>query len=331
MDHETNRSIDNIRCFNRFFSHFAGMLDQHFLGTGMTLAEARLLYEIAHADRPVAADLRESLGVDAGYLSRVLQRFEARGWITREKGEGDARRRPLVLTGAGREVFARLDERQRSVVADMLDRLEPAARRDVVEALTRARLQLGGAPLGDFALRPFRPGDMGMIAARQSLIYREIYGWGAGIEAIEAEVTANFLRNFKPGREQCWVAELDGVMAGSVFLTDEGNGLSRLRLLYVEPFARGHGVGSTLVETCVGFARMVGYRRMTLWTHTVLESARRIYAAQGFRIVDVHMHEECGKPLQGEIWELDLEATPVKQVSAGKAEAAPGVASGNSL
>ncbi|MHB1302148.1 MAG: bifunctional helix-turn-helix transcriptional regulator/GNAT family N-acetyltransferase [Acidiphilium sp.] len=299
-------AVDSIRSFNRFFTKFVGALDTHFLGTDMTLAEARLLYEIAHADASLAADLRAALNVDAGYVSRVLQRFEERGWITRERGAGDARRRPIGLTPEGRMVFDQLDARQRAAVTAALDRLDPAQRADLVGALTGARLLLGDLSERRFALRTFRPGDMGMIASRQSILYREVYGWGAGIEVIEGEVTTAFLRDFKPGREQCWVAEVGGVMAGSIFVTDEGDGLCRLRLLYVEPFARGLGIGGALVDTCVRFAREVGYRRVTLWTHTVLESARKIYAAHGFRIVEVHTHEEFGAPVQSETWELDL-------------------------
>ena len=159
-----------------------------------------------------------------------------------------------------------------------------------------------------FTLRTFRAGDMGMIAARQSILYRSTYGWGPMIEVVEGEVTTAFLRDFKPGREQCWVAEIDGIMAGSIFLTDESDGLCRLRLLYVEPFARGLGIGDALVAACIGFAREVGYIRMTLWTHTILDSARRIYAGYGFHITEVAMHEEFGEPVQGETWELDLRA-----------------------
>ena len=303
-----DNAMDGVRAFNRFFTRFVGALDTRFLGTELTLGEARLLYEIAQAEAPLAADLRTVLGVNAGHVSRVLRRFEERGWITRSPAAGDARRRPIELTAAGRDIFADLDRRQRDAVATALDGLAPAQQRDLVGALTLARILLGDPSARRFALRPFRPGDMGQIAARQSLIYREVYGWGPQIEAIEGEVTSAFLRNFKPGREQCWIAEMEGVMAGSVFLTDEGDGLCRLRLLYVEPFARHLGIGNALVSTCVGFARETGYRRMTLWTHTMLESARRIYAAHGFRIVDVHTHEEFDKPVQSETWELDLTA-----------------------
>jgi DNA-binding MarR family transcriptional regulator/GNAT superfamily N-acetyltransferase len=299
-------AIATLRGFNRFFTHYVGALDARFLGTDMTLPEARLLFEIAHAEAPVAADLQAALDMDAGYVSRVLRGFEGRGWITRARGEGDARRRPIALTAAGRDAFELIDVRQREAVAATLDRLAPAARDELVAALKTARGLLDPAAPRGFTLRSFRAGDMGMIAARQSILYREVYGWGPQIEVIEGEVTTAFLRDFKPGREQCWVAEVDGRMAGSIFLTDEGGGLSRLRLLYVEPFARGLGIGDALVSACTGFAREVGFGAMTLWTHTILESARRIYAAHGFEIVDVHTHEEFGAPVQSETWRLDL-------------------------
>jgi len=298
-------AISAVRGFNRFFTQFVGALDPNFLGADMSLAEARVLFEIAHADTPVAADVQSALGMDAGYVSRMLRRFEGRGWIRRGRGE-DARRRPISLTDAGRAAFEELDRRQRGEVTAMLARLGPAQQDELVRALTSARALLDPSAERGFSLRPFRPGDMGLIAARQSILYREVYGWGPQIEVIEGEVTTAFLRDFKPGREQCWVAEVGGVVAGSIFLTDEGEGKSRLRLLYVEPFARGLGIGDALVAACVGFAREVGYREMTLWTHTILESARRIYAAHGFEIIDVHTHEDFGTPVQSETWRLDL-------------------------
>lgn len=320
MDYETSCVIDNYRRFNRFFIQRAGVLDRHFLGTDLSVTEARLLYEIAQREEALATGLQAALGLDAGYLSRILRRFEARGWISRVRGARDGRHRPLSLTAEGRAAFARLDEAQREMVAAIQEQLDPLSWRDLVAALTQARLLMGDSPSRGVALRPFRAGDMGMIVARQSLIYRETYGWGPEIEALEAEVTARFLRNFKPGREQCWIAELDGAMAGAVFLTDEGEGLCRLRLLHVEPFARGRGIGTMLVSTCVSFARMVGYGRITLWTHTILDAARRIYAAHGFRIVDVQMHEDFGMPIQGETWNLDLD--PAQQALPEPTEAA---------
>ncbi|HWI87478.1 MAG TPA: bifunctional helix-turn-helix transcriptional regulator/GNAT family N-acetyltransferase [Sphingomonas sp.] len=299
-------AIATVRGFNRFYTRFVGALNARFLGSDLSLAETRLLFEIAHRAPLLATELQSSLGMDAGFVSRVLARFEARGWIERSRGVGDARRRSIALTAAGRESFTAIDARQRAEVVAMLDRLDAMHRADLCALLRSTQSLLDDKAGRTVSLRTFRPGDMGMIAARQSILYRTVYGWGPQIEVIEGEVTTAFLRDFKPGREQCWVAEVDGMMAGSVFLTDEGGGLSRLRLLYVEPFARGLGIGNTLVETCVGFARDVGYSAMTLWTHTVLASARRIYAAHGFQIVDVHTHEEFGAPVQSETWRLEM-------------------------
>jgi DNA-binding MarR family transcriptional regulator/N-acetylglutamate synthase-like GNAT family acetyltransferase len=299
-------AIATVRGFNRFYTRFVGALNARFLDSDLSLAETRLLFEIAHGAPLLASDLQTSLDMDAGFVSRVLGRFEARGWIARIRGEGDARQRLITLTDAGRDAFAAIDARQRAEVLAVLDRLGPVHCDELCELLRSAQTLLEDKKKRDFTLRTFRAGDMGMIAARQSILYRNVYGWGPQIEVIEGEVTTAFLRDFKPGREQCWVAEVDGVMAGSIFLTDEGDGLSRLRLLYVEPFARGLGIGNALVETCLGFAREVGYSAITLWTHTVLESARRIYAAHGFRIVESHVHEEFGAPVQSETWRLDL-------------------------
>jgi len=295
-------TIAAVRSFNRFYTKHVGALDQHFLGSDITLAEARLLFEIANAQAPVAADLQAALGMDAGFVSRVLTRFESRGWVARGQAEADARRRPITLSPAGQAAINALDQRQRDAVSTMLDRLKPSQQADLVAALGTVRALLDPAPATDFTIRTFRIGDAARIAARQSILYDEDHGWGRGIEINETETAAAFLKNFKPGREQCWVAELGGAMAGSVFLTDEGKGLARLRLLYVEPFAKGRGIGDALVRTCIDFAQQVGYEAITLWTHTILTSARRIYAAHGFELVETAMHDTFGTPVQGETW-----------------------------
>lgn len=297
-----------VRRFNRFYTQTIGALDARFLGTDASLPEARLLFEIATREPVTASMLQDVLGMDAGYLSRMIARFQARGWVRRVVREDDARARDLRLTEAGRDAFAIIDGRQRAAVGDLLDEVPGTSRRDLVEALTRARLLLDPASGGPFHIRPFRTGEPALIASRQSVLYAESHGWGRELEVIESEVTAAFLRDFDPAREQCWVAEIDGVMAGAVFVTDEGDGLARLRLLHVEPFARRRGIGEALVERCVGFARETGYMALTLWTHSVLESARRIYAAQGFRCVETAMHDRFGVPLQGETWRLELAA-----------------------
>ncbi|HXQ17000.1 MAG TPA: bifunctional helix-turn-helix transcriptional regulator/GNAT family N-acetyltransferase [Caulobacteraceae bacterium] len=299
-------AIAAVRLFNRFYTRRVGALNQRFLGAELTLPEARLMFEIEHAEAPVASELNRLLGMDAGYTSRVLARFEARGWITRETGEGDQRPRPIVLTPAGRAVFDLIDQRQRDEVREMLRPLAAAQQADLVAALGEARTLLDPTPDRSFSIRPLRTGDLGLMTARQSAFYREAYGWGRGIEINIADTAAGFLRNYKDGRDNGWIAEVAGAMAGSVLITDEGGGLSRLRLLYVEPMARGRGIGDHLVELCLSFAREVGYTAMTLWTHTVLTSARRIYAANGFEIVAVETHDEFGEPVQSETWRIEL-------------------------
>lgn len=299
-------AIAAVRRFNRFYTRSVGALDSRFLDSDLSLIEARVLYEIAMREEPVASDVQAELGIDAGYLSRIVRRFQNRGWISRGRGD-DARRRPIVLTSEGRAVFAALDERQRAQVAGSIATLGEADRATLVGALDSARALLGGEA-APYIVRTFRTGDMGLVTARQSILYSENYGWGRGMEALIGDVTTRFLRDFKPGREQCWIAERGGRMAGSVFLVDAGDGVAQLRLLYVEPWARGLGIGGDLVGRCVAPAREAGYREIMLWTHSVLLSARRIYAAAGFELASVEMHEEFGEPVQGETWRLALTA-----------------------
>ena len=299
-------SIAAVRAFNRFYTRLIGALDARFLGSDASLPEARLLFEIATREPATASAVQAAMDMDAGYVSRILARFDRRGWIRRDRDDADARARPIRLTDAGRAAFAAIDTRQRAAVADRLAPLGSVERADLVQALARVRLLLDPGSVQGYTLRPFRTGDLGMIAARQSILYAESHGWGRGLEIVESAVTTTFLRDFKPGREQCWVAEVGGVLAGSVFLTDEGNGVARLRLLYVEPFARGRGIGDALVTTCIAFARDGGYARLTLWTQAVLETARRIYARHGFEQVEEATHHEFGQPVLGEMWQLAL-------------------------
>jgi DNA-binding MarR family transcriptional regulator/GNAT superfamily N-acetyltransferase len=300
-------AVASVRRFNRFFTAFVGALDNDFLKTGMTLAEARILFEIAQRKQCFADDVQRTLKLDAGFVSRVLRRFEGRRWIRRARLDSDGRRRLIQLTAEGRRQFEQLDRRQRDVVEQNLRRLDGPARRRLTVTLEAARDLLETKEPPTFEIRPFRVGDMGLIASRQSILYKEQYGWNRAIEVQEGDVTTNFLRNFKPDREQCWIAEVDGQMAGSIFLADEGDSVSRLRLLYVEPVFQGRGIGDALVSSCIVFARSVGYARITLWTHTILESARRIYARHGFRIVETSEHRLFGIPLNGETWVLELQ------------------------
>jgi DNA-binding MarR family transcriptional regulator/GNAT superfamily N-acetyltransferase len=299
-------ALSRVREFNRFFTQFVGALDPDFLGSRMTLPEARVLFELASRKSPVASDIQTALDMDSGYLSRILRRFEKRGWIARTAVAHDRRRQTITLLRAGRAAFRDIDGRQREKVNAILARLTPYEQNDLVGALGLTRVLLGGPADLPLSIRPFRAADMGLIASRQALLYRETYGWGPQIEVNVGESATAFLRNFKDGREQCWVAEIGDVMAGSIFLTDEGGGVCRLRLSYVEPFARGRGIGNALVSECVAFARTVGYDTR-LWTHTILESARRIFATHGFEIVEVATHLAFGTPVQGETWRLDLD------------------------
>lgn len=303
-------AVAQVRAFNRFHTRFAGALDAHYLASELSLVEARLLYEIAIREAPLAAELCAALGLDPGYVSRILRRFESRGWIERGRGE-DARRRPVRLTDAGRARFEALDAASRDQVGGRIGHLLPRDREMLVEGLRAVQALLGGTgEAGDavgWSIRTFRPGDLAAIASRQAILYAEAYDWGRPMEILLGQVTTDFLRDFKPGREQAWIAERGGLMAGAVLLVDAGEGSGQLRLLHVEPWARGLGIGRALVDECIGFARAAGYARVRLWTHTVLESARRIYAAAGFRVLSTDVHDTFGRPEQGETWELALD------------------------
>jgi DNA-binding MarR family transcriptional regulator/GNAT superfamily N-acetyltransferase len=299
-------AISAMRAFNRFYTRLIGVLDAGFLGFDLTLPEARLLFEIAHNPGGSARELQDALGLDAGYVSRLLKQMEQKDWIARGRSKDDARRRPVALTQAGRILFDQVDAAQRRAVQARLAALPEGRRTELAAAFGTARMLLGDRPAEPVVIRSWRTGDMGVIAARQSILYKEMHDWGVGLEIVEGEITTDFLRHLKPDREHCWVAELAGATVGSVFLCDDGDGVGRLRLLYVEPMARGRGIGEALVRTCIDHARACGYREMVLWTHTVLASARRIYAAHGFEITETSIHDEFGVEVQGETWRLDL-------------------------
>jgi DNA-binding MarR family transcriptional regulator/ribosomal protein S18 acetylase RimI-like enzyme len=298
-----DEAIAALRAFNRFHTRLVGALDSPYLDSDLTLTEARLLYEIAQRGEPLASELQAELGLDAGYVSRILRRFQDEGWVTRSRG-ADARRRPIALTEAGRRTFEALDAETRAQTGALVARLASADRETLIQALDSVRTLLGHED-SPWRIRTFRTGDLAAIASRQSVLYAD-YGWGLPMEILQGEVTTAFLRDFKPGREQCWIAERAGQMAGAIMLVDAGEGVGQLRLLHVEPWARGLGIGRALVAECVGMAREAGYDRIRLWTHTILTSARRIYEAAGFRIVATEVHDEFGEPVQGETWELEL-------------------------
>lgn len=303
----TDADIAAFRRFNRFFTREIGVLQAGFLDSDLSLTEARVLYELAQRGRGNASELVAELGIDAGYLSRLLTGFQRRGLLTTRPSETDRRARVLELTARGRALFARMDARQRADVQRVLGPLSPRARKAVLAHLGAVEQTLGALPRETgIVLRHHRPGDMGWITHRQARLYHEEYGWNEEYEALIARIMADFIMTYDPKRERCWVAEREGDILGSIFCVRKNNAVARLRLLYVEPSARGTGLGTRLVRECVTFAREVGYSKMTLWTNSVLTAARRIYEREGFQLVASEKHRSFGKALTSQTWELDL-------------------------
>lgn len=301
--------VETVRAFNRLYTRKLGILNEGLLQSRFSLAEARVLYEIANRETPPASVLAEELGVDAGYLSRILRRLQNLGLLARRKSHLDARQRLLSLTSKGRTEFARLNERSSREIEELLKPLSVSERGRLTEAMrTIGELLAPDARRAaeTFVLRPHRVGDMGHVVKRQSEIYHDEYGWNGEFEALVAKIAGDFLDNFQPDKEYCWIAERRGEPVGSVFLVRKDDEVAKLRMLYVDSQARGLGVGGRLVEECVRFARRAGYRRITLWTQSVLVAARRIYERNGFRLVDQKPHHSFGADLIGETWELEL-------------------------
>ncbi|MDX8433342.1 bifunctional helix-turn-helix transcriptional regulator/GNAT family N-acetyltransferase [Mesorhizobium abyssinicae] len=300
--------IDAVRAFNRFYTRQIGLLDEGLLKSPFSLTEARVLYELAHHDGLVASDLVRDLGLDAGYVSRLLKKFEERGLVERAATEADARRSSIALTQAGRDAFAPLNKDSHAQVQALLDKLPPAEQDRLVKAMGTVQRLLGDQPEPrvPYVLRPMQVGDIGWVTRRQGLIYAQDYGWDETYEALVAEILAEFVRKFDPKWERAWIAEREGEVVGSVFLVRKSDAVAKLRLLYVEPSARGLGIGKRLVDECIGFARAKGYRTLTLWTNDILVSARRIYQAAGFELAEEERHHSFGKDLVGQTWNLEL-------------------------
>jgi DNA-binding MarR family transcriptional regulator/N-acetylglutamate synthase-like GNAT family acetyltransferase len=295
-----------VRQFNRFYTQRIGVLQEGWGRSPFSLTEARVLYELLHRDQATASEIGNELGLDAGYLSRILRGFAARGLIAKARSRADGRQIHLTVTPRGRKTFAPLEAYSDAEVGKMLDPLAPPEQVRLVAAMQTVEQLLAGERSTGYLLRPHRPGDMGWIVSRHGAIYAEEYGWDQRLEALVAEVVAAFLRNFNPERERCWIAERDGENLGSVMLVKDTARVARLRMLLVEPQARGLGIGARLVEECIRFARQAGYRKITLWTHSVLTAARHVYQRAGFQLVDQKAHDEFGKRLMGETWDLTL-------------------------
>jgi DNA-binding MarR family transcriptional regulator/N-acetylglutamate synthase-like GNAT family acetyltransferase len=307
MNKDADRSETAIRDFGRFYTHRLGLLERGFLASDYTLTQARILYELSRRDGLVATTIAQELGLDAGYLSRILARFRADGLVEATPAEDDARRSILKLTQAGRAAFAPLDIASQHQASGMIEGLGASDRARLVRALAEIRALLDPANREpQIALRDFQVGDLGWIAHRQGTLYHHEYGFDAGFEALVAEILVAFARRPQTAGERAWIADRAGVVVGSVFLMLEENGIGRLRLLYVEPSLRGQGLGRRLVEACIDGARAAGCTRLDLWTNDILSSARRIYETAGFRCVARKPHRSFGQDLVGEDWSLDL-------------------------
>ena len=296
-----------VRAFNRFYTQRIGIL-RRYLDTDFTLTEVRVLYELAHRPPLAARDLVRDLELDPGYLSRILRRFDDRGWLQREPAPHDARQALLRLTEAGYATFAPLQQKSRDETAALLATVPAAARPQLIASLERVHRLLQPPPAQErrIDLRAPQPGDLGWVVQAHGELYAREYGWNAEFEALVAEIAARFLRRFDPAWEKGWIAEVDGERAGSVFVVRKSPTVAQLRLLLVRPEARGLGLGGRLTDACIAFARERGYRRMVLWTQANLVAARAIYAARGFVLRASEPNEAFGKKLVSETWELRL-------------------------
>ncbi|HEX7890619.1 MAG TPA: bifunctional helix-turn-helix transcriptional regulator/GNAT family N-acetyltransferase [Ramlibacter sp.] len=299
--------VKAVRAFNRFYTQRIGVL-KRYLDTDFTLTEVRVLYELAHRPPLTARDLVRDLQLDAGYLSRILRRFEDQGWLAREPAPHDARQSLLQLTEAGYATFAPLQQKSREETAALLADVPSAARPGLIEAMETVHRLLDppAAAQRKVALRDPRPGDMGWVVQMHGELYAREYGFDAEFEALVAEIAAKFIRQFDPGHEKGWIAEVDGQRAGCVFLVRQSATVAKLRLLLLRPEARGLGLGGRLTDACIAFARAKGYRKLVLWTQSNLTVARSIYASRGFVLKESESNEAFGQKLVSETWELKL-------------------------
>ena len=314
MDEETSSILSSeariaaVRRFTRFYTRRIGVLREGLHDSPFSLTAARVLYELANRDAPTAGELARDLDLDPGYLSRILRAFAQRGLIGRRQSKQDGRQTHLSLTAAGRKAFAPLDRGSHDEVASLMAPLDDDAQARLVGAMHIVEQLLDGRAAAEpaYALRPHRAGDMGWVVSRHGALYTQEYGWNLEFEALVAEIVAAFIRNFDERRERCWIAEVAGEPVGSVFLVKQTDEIGKLRLLLVDPRARGLGIGARLVDECIQFARDAGYRTLTLWTNDILVAARRIYEKAGFRLVEEEKHHSFGHDLVGQNWDLKL-------------------------
>lgn len=302
----SDSAVQAIRSFNRFYTRQIGLLGEGHLDSPYSLTQVRVLYELAYRRQPTASEIGRDLGLDAGYLSRILRRFQKSGLVARRRSASDARQSHLLLTAKGHRAFAPLDRSAGEVISTLLAGLSGTERSVLVASMRTIERLLGSQRDATFNLRSHRPGDIGWVIQRHGALYFQEYGWDERFEALVAEIAAKFVQHFDPSRERCWIAEKDGEPVGSVFLVRQSDDVAKLRLLLVEPSARGLGVGQRLVEECIRFARETGYKTITLWTQDLLQAAGHIYRKTGFRLAREEPHALFGIEMTGQIWELDL-------------------------
>ena len=297
-----------VRRFNRFYTRHIGLLQESYLKSQFSLSQVRVLYELAHRERPTATELGRELGLDPGYLSRILRLFERRGLLKRTPSKADGRQSHLFLTARGQAAFAPLNTRSREEIGSMLRALRARDQIRLVDSMHAIEGVLGAQPEKKvpYLLRPHRPGDMGWVVSRHGALYAQEYGWDETFEALVAGIVKKFIEHYDPRKERCWIAEKDGEPVGSVFVVKQSATVAKLRLMLVEPKARGLGIGARLVDECVRFAGQAGYGKITLWTNSVLRAARRIYKEAGFRLIRQERHRSFGHDLVGETWDLKL-------------------------
>jgi DNA-binding MarR family transcriptional regulator/GNAT superfamily N-acetyltransferase len=305
---EFSQRIAAVRRFNRFYTRQIGLLQEGLLRSPFSLTEARVIYELAHREKTTATELADELGLDAGYLSRMLNRFQKRQLLVKQASETDGRQTLLQLTAQGQAAFAKLNADSQGEIEALLNKLSPPDQTRLLTSMHTIETLLGAQPerRASYILRPPQPGDMGWVVQRHGVLYAQEYGWNEQFEALVAEIVAKFVKDYDPKWERCWIAEVDGENAGSIFLVKQAEGVAKLRLLLVEPKARGLGIGNRLVSECIRQARQMGYQKMTLWTNDVLVAARHIYQKAGFQCIEREPYQGFGHDLVSEMWEMML-------------------------
>ena len=300
------RRVAAVRRFNRFYTQHLGVLQDGWLDSPFSLTEARVLYEIRQRDRATATGIGRDLGLDAGYLSRILRRFHKSGLIRKDASADDGRQSFLSMTARGRKAYAPLETRTKRQVGAVLGRLAASEQDHLVSAMRAIETMIAPTPKAEseIILREPRPGDLGWVVARHAELYLREYGWAENFEGICAQIVADFVSKYDAKRERCWIAEMDGQNVGCVFLVKDTEAIARLRLLLVDPVARGRGLGTKLTDECVRFARGCGYQGITLWTHSVLTAARHVYEQAGFRLTSSEKRKSFGKDVVSEYWDL---------------------------